>query len=65
MDVREKLSRDEQPTIDAVPVIRCRECSKWQMLICTCPNEMECPALLSDVVCFPWCEYLEDDEGDD
>jgi hypothetical protein len=19
---------------------------------------MECPALLSDVVCFPWCEYL-------
>lgn len=28
------------------------------MLICTCPNELECPALLSDVVCFPWCEYL-------
>ena len=21
---------DEQPTIDAAPVIRCRECSKWQ-----------------------------------
>ena len=30
------------------------------MLICTCHNELECPALLSDVVCFPWCEYLED-----
>lgn len=29
------------------------------MLICTCPDELECPALLSDVVCFPWCEYLE------
>lgn len=41
MDVREKSSNgkrlidadalavDEQPTIDAVPVIRCRECSKW------------------------------------
>lgn len=26
---------------------------------------MECPALLSDVVCFPWCEYLEDGEGDE
>lgn len=33
------------------------------MLICTCPNELECPALLSDVVCFPWCEYLEDGDG--
>ena len=33
------------------------------MLICTCPNEMECPALLSDVVCFPWCEYLEDGDA--
>ena len=35
------------------------------MLICTCPNELECPVLLSDVVCFPWCEYLEDGDGDD
>lgn len=35
------------------------------MLICTCPNELECPALLSDVVFFPWCEYLEDGDGDD
>lgn len=32
------------------------------MLICTCDNELECPALLSDVVCFPWCEYLEEVE---
>lgn len=31
------------------------------MLICTCPNEMECPVIGSDVVCLPWCEYLEDD----
>lgn len=30
-----------------------------------CPNEMECPVLLSDVVCVPWCEYLEDSDGDD
>lgn len=30
------------------------------MLICTCPNELECPVIESDVVCFPWCEYLED-----
>ena len=30
------------------------------MLICTCPNDLECPAIGSDVVCFPWCEYLED-----
>lgn len=35
------------------------------MLICTCPNELECPALLSDVVCFPWCEYLKDGDGDE
>lgn len=35
------------------------------MLICTCPNELECPAIGSDVVCFPWCEYLgEDGDGD-
>lgn len=35
------------------------------MLICTCPNEMECPVILSDVVCVPWCEYLEDGDGDE
>lgn len=34
------------------------------MLICNCPDEVECPAIGSDVVCFPWCEYLEDGDGD-
>lgn len=34
------------------------------MLICTCPNDLECPAIGSDVVCFPWCEYLEESDGD-
>lgn len=34
------------------------------MLICNCPDELECPAIGSDVVCFPWCEYLEDGDGD-
>ena len=28
------------------------------MLICTCPNELECPA--TGVVCLPWCEYLKE-----
>ena len=28
------------------------------MLICNCPVDLECPALLSDAVCVPWCEYL-------
>lgn len=42
-----------------------REEGRYGMLICTCPNEMECPALLSDVVCFPWREYLEDGDDDE
>lgn len=29
-----------------------------------CPNELECPALLSDVVCVPWCEYPNEKDGD-
>lgn len=34
------------------------------MLICNCPNDLECPAIGSDVVCFPWCEYLDEGDGD-
>lgn len=30
------------------------------MLICTCPNELECPVIGSSVVCLPWCEYLKE-----
>lgn len=28
------------------------------MLICTCPDWESCPALGSDVACFPWCDHL-------
>ena len=31
------------------------------MLICTCPVDEDCPALCSNVECFPWCEYLHED----
>lgn len=34
------------------------------MLICICPDPLECPAIGSDVSCFPWCDYLEDGDGD-
>ena len=30
------------------------------MLICICPDPLECPAIGSDVSCFPWCDYLEE-----
>ena len=30
------------------------------MLICSCPDPLECPAIGSDVSCFPWCDYLEE-----
>ena len=32
------------------------------MLICTCPTLEDCPALGSDCECFPWCEYLAEEE---
>ena len=37
------------------------------MLICVCPIDEDCPALGSNCVCFPWCDYLKDDgiEGDE
>lgn len=31
------------------------------MLICICPDPLECPAIGSDVSCFPWCDYLEEE----
>lgn len=38
------------------------------MLVCTCQNLMDCPAFgAEDIVCYPWCEYLheeEDSEGE-
>ena len=37
------------------PAITERRCG---MLICNCLVDLECPVLLSDVVCVPWCEYL-------
>lgn len=30
------------------------------MLICICPDPLECPAIGSDVSCFPWCDYLDE-----
>ena len=35
------------------------------MLICTCPNDLECPVIGSDVACLPWCEYLGEDGDSD
>ena len=35
------------------------------MLICTCPIDEKCPALGSNCVCFPWCEYLWEDGVND
>lgn len=35
------------------------------MLVCTCQDiENECPALCSNVDCFPWCDYLREDRDD-
>ena len=31
---------DEQPTIDAVPVVRCRECKYFNLAIHECQNEL-------------------------
>ena len=58
--IRELLKADRDGRLVVLP---CKVGDKlW--VICTCSNELECPALLSDVVCFPWCEYLEDGDGD-
>ena len=35
------------------------------MLICTCNDYKECPALGSNCDCFPWCEYLREDGVND
>lgn len=35
------------------------------MLICTCPLDEDCIALGSQMDCFPWCDYLIDDEWGD
>ena len=31
---------DEQPTIDAVPVVRCRECKHFNLITHECENEL-------------------------
>ena len=31
---------DEQPTIDAVPVVRCRECKHFNLITRECENEL-------------------------
>lgn len=30
-----------------------------------CPDPLECPAIGSDVSCFPWCDYLEVNNTDE
>lgn len=32
------------------------------MLICTCPLDEDCIAWGSQMDCFPWCNYLVDDD---
>lgn len=36
-----------------------------QMLICTCPIDEDCIALGSHCDCFPWCDYLKEDDDRD
>lgn len=35
------------------------------MLICTCPIDEDCIALGSNCDCFPWCDYLKEDDDRD
>ena len=32
IDVRNEMAR--QPTVDAVPVVRCKDCKKWETINC-------------------------------
>lgn len=31
-----------------------------EMLVCTCKNELDCPAFLTVHECLPWCDYLKE-----
>ena len=58
---------DEQPTIDAAPVIRCRECSKWQKKYTTwlCRGFGYCTECMMGCHADNYCSYGERKEGAD
>ena len=55
---------DEQPTVDAVPVIRCRECKHCDPENYHCDHPMSTSAPLSRKL-DDFCSYGERKEGDD
>lgn len=57
-------SLDEQPTIDAVPVVRCKDCTHFRRNL---ENDTYCNCIggLSDPEEHDFCSYGERKDGDD
>ena len=56
---------DKAPTIDAVPVVRCKDCEKWKQKDETwlCKNFGYCSECMMDCPADHFCSYGERREG--
>ena len=57
--VEAKLTMDNMPTVDAVPVIRCKDCINWDTEWTTHPPEHYCPAIDQFTSADFYCGYAE------
>lgn len=55
---------DEQPTIDAVPVVRCRDCVKISPSVTEIKNAVWCRTFRAYIPCDGFCSYGERKDGD-
>lgn len=55
---------DEQPTIDAVPVVRCRDCIKISPSVTEIKNAVWCRTFRAYMPCDGFCSYGERKDGD-
>lgn len=55
---------DEQPTIDAVPVVRCRDCIKISPSVTEIKNAVWCRTFRAYIPCDGFCSYGERKDGD-
>ena len=54
---------DMRPTIDAVPVVRCKDCSYWKAAKLNTKGFLVCPASGMEITEDDYCSYGERKEG--
>lgn len=61
-NVREAIKK--MPTIDAVPVVRCKDCSYWKAAKVNAKGFLICPASGMEITEDDYCSYGERKEDD-